>query len=80
MNGWHINHGLDPEFKKAIREVAEANPLRKDFIPGQGQRLADKAIDEGRSRKIELMPDLGHEGKIKGFLSKRPGEGWKLAR
>lgn len=79
INGWHINHGLHPEFKKRIREVAEADPLREDFIPGQGQRQADKAIDAGRCIKIELMPNL-REDKIMGFLSKRPGEGWKLIR
>jgi hypothetical protein len=79
LNEWHISHGIHPEFKERIREISEANPLPEDFIPGEGQRQADKAVDEGRSIKIDLMPNL-RDGKIMGFLLALPGERHKLIR
>jgi hypothetical protein len=74
LNEWHIRYGLHPEFKLSIHKIAEANPLPENFVPGEGQRRADKNIAEGRSIKIDtLMPNM-RDGKIMGFLFALPGD------
>lgn len=67
LNEWHIRHRLHPEFKRRIHQLAEEHPLPERFIPGQGQRLADKAVAEGRVIRFRWKPDLC-DGKIIGFL------------
>ena len=66
LNEWHVRHGLHAKFKRRIHKLSQKHPLSERFIPGQGQKLADKAVAEGRSIKFRLKPDL-YEGKILGF-------------
>jgi hypothetical protein len=79
LNEWHILHGLHPKFKRRIHKLSQENPLPEKFIPGEGQQIADKAVAEGRSIKLQLKPDL-HDGKIIGFWVRFAGEEPKLVR
>jgi len=66
LNEWHLCYRLHPKFKKRIHKLSEEHPLPEKFIPGQGQKLADKAIAEGRSIKFKWRPYL-RNGQILGF-------------
>ncbi len=66
LNEWHVLYGLHARFKKRIHRLSQKYPLSEGFVPGQGQKLADKTVAEGRSIKFRLKPDL-YEGKILGF-------------
>jgi hypothetical protein len=66
LNEWHIRHGLHPKLKRRIHKLSEEHPLPEKFIPGQGQKLADKAIAEGRFIKFKWRPYL-RNGRILGF-------------
>jgi hypothetical protein len=66
LNEWHVRYRLHPKFKKRIHKLSEEHPLPAKFVPGQGQKLADKAIAEGRSIKFRWKPEL-LDGTIIGF-------------
>jgi hypothetical protein len=67
LNEWHIRYRLHPEFKGRIHQLSQEHPLPQKFIPGQGQRLADKGVAEGRVVKFRWKPDLC-DGRIIGFV------------
>jgi len=79
LNEWHIRFRLYPKFKKRIHILSEEHPLPERFVPGQGQRAADKALAEGRTRKFRWKPDL-LDGKLCGFWVVFDGEEPKLFR
>ena len=79
LNEWHIRFRLLPDFKKWIHILSEEHPLPERFVPGQGQRAADKAVAEGRTRKFQWKPDLC-DGKLIGFLVRFEGQEPKLIR
>jgi hypothetical protein len=79
LNNWHIRYRLHPKFKRRIHKLSEEHPLPEKFIPGQGQKLADEAIAEGRSIKVKWMPDL-LDGKIIGFWIQFKDSEAKLVR
>jgi hypothetical protein len=66
LNEWHVRHRLHPRLKRRIHRLSEQHPLPQEFVPGQGQKLADRAVAEGRAIKFRWKPDLC-EGKILGF-------------
>jgi len=67
LNEWHIRYRLHPEFRTRIHQLSQEHPLPQKFIAGQGQRLADKGVAEGRVVKFRWKPDLCDE-KIIGFV------------
>lgn len=79
INEWHVRHGLHPKLKTRIRRLSREHPLSEEFIPGQGQQLADKAVAEGRVIRFRLKPDLC-EGKILGFWIQFEGRKPKRVR
>lgn len=79
LNMWHVQHRLHPKLKKRIHKLSEEHPLPKRFIPGQGQKLADNAVAEGRTIKFRWKPDLC-SGKILGFWVAFEGQKPKLVR
>jgi hypothetical protein len=66
LNEWHIRYGLHPKLKIRIHEVSEKNPLPTKFVPGQGQKYADKQIAEGRCFRFRWKAELA-KGKLIGF-------------
>lgn len=66
LNEWHVRYGLHVRLKRRIHKLSQKHPLSDKFIPGQGQKLADKAVAEGPSIRFRMKPDL-YEGKILGF-------------
>jgi len=66
LNEWHVRYGLHSRFKMRIHKLSDEHPLPEKFTPGRGQKLADKAIAEGRSTKFGWKPYLRGE-KISGF-------------
>jgi hypothetical protein len=66
LNVWHLRYRLHPEFKRRIHQLSQEHPLPEKFVPGQGQKFADREVAEGRSFKLRLRPDLC-DGKILGF-------------
>jgi len=79
LNEWHVLYRLHPKFKARIHKLSEEHPLPKKFIPGQGQRIADKAVAEGKAIKFRWEPDL-KDGKILGFWIALEGQEPKLVR
>jgi hypothetical protein len=79
LNEWHIRYRLHPDFNKRIHELSEEHPLPKNFVPGQGQRHADRAIAEGRIIRFTWKPDL-RDGKLYGFWVRFEGQEQKLVR
>ena len=79
LNEWHIRHRLHPKFKRRIHKLSEEHPLPQKFVPGQGQRLADRAVAEGRIIRFRWKPNLC-EGKILGFWITSEGHKPKLVR
>lgn len=79
LNHWHIRFRLHPEFKNRIHILSEEHPLPGRFVSGQGQRAADKAVAEGRTRKFRWKPDLC-DGRLSGFWVRFEGQEPKLIR
>lgn len=79
LNKWHIRHRLHQKFKRRIHKLSEKYPMPDKFVPGQGQRLADKAVAEGRTIKFRLKPYL-YEEQILGFWITFEGRKPKLVR
>lgn len=79
LNEWHVRYGLHPKLKVRIHKLSEEHPLPQKFVPGQGQRLADKAVAEGQAVKFRWKPDID-DGKIVGFWIAIEGQKPKLVR
>jgi hypothetical protein len=79
LNEWHVRYRLHPEFKRRIHKLSEEHPLPQKFVPGQGQRLADRAVAEGRVIRFRWKPNLC-DGKILGFWIASEGHKPSLVR
>jgi hypothetical protein len=79
LNEWHVQYRLHPEFKTRIHELSEEHPLPAKFVPGEGQRHADKEIAEGRVIRFQWKPEL-KGGKLTGFRVQFEGGESKLVR
>jgi hypothetical protein len=79
LNEWHVRHQLHAKFKRRIHRLSEENPLPQNFVPGKGQRVADRAVAEGRTIKFRWKPDL-IDGKLLGFWIAFEGHKPKLVR